>query len=74
MYKYCVASVYVDLVNTKISYYAYQNKVYGLHLVSSWKDENVLWYDTEKEAKEHRFNANDCILSFCTNHIPKFSK
>ena len=74
MYKYCVANVYVNLEGAYVTYYAYGNNQYGLHLVDDWRYNCVVWYDTEKEAMEHRINAEDCVLSFCTDYIPKFSK
>ena len=73
MYKYCVASVSVSLKSTTVTYYAFHEGAYGLHLVSSWKDEDVLWYDTEKEALGHRWNGNDCVLMMCAEYIPQFS-
>lgn len=73
MYKYCVASVRVDLEGTKVTYYAFHKSAYGLHLVSNWKDEDVMWYDTEKEALGHRWNGNDCVLMMCAEYIPQFS-
>ncbi|MGN0466218.1 MAG: hypothetical protein ACI4F9_07720 [Lachnospiraceae bacterium] len=74
MKKYCVASVCVDLerVRTYVGYYA--QGTHGLYLTSSWENENVIWYDTEDEAMEHRLNANNCVLCFCTDCIPKFKK
>lgn len=61
--KYCVAQVNTFGGKHEISFYAYTNNVYGLHRVSDWNDENVIWYDTEKEALSARFNSNDCVLS-----------
>lgn len=64
MYKYCVAQLYVNCKGEcDVSYYAYQNNIYWLHLVSDWNDENVLWYDTEEEAKKHIFNSFECVVS-----------
>lgn len=73
MFKYCVASVYVNSDGASVSYYAYQKNSYGLHNVSDWKDSSVIWYDSEKDALTHRINAEDCVLSFCTDYIPKFN-
>ena len=74
MYKYCVANVYVNLEGAHVTYYAYGNNQYGLHLIDDWRDNCVIWYDTEKEAMKHRINAEDCVLSFCIDYIPKFRK
>lgn len=73
MYKYCVASVRIDLGGTEVTYYAFREGAYGLHLVSDWKNNDVLWYDTEREALDHRWNGNDCVLMMCNEYIPKFS-
>lgn len=62
-YKYCVAQVNFIGGKHEISFYAYTNNVYGLHRVSDWNDENVIWHDTEKDAMSARFNSNDCVLS-----------
>lgn len=62
--RFCVANVYMNcLGETTVSFYAYQNNNYGLHLVSDINDENILWYDTEAEAKKHILNSWECILS-----------
>lgn len=62
IYKYCVAQVnFIGGVH-KVSYYASANNAYGLCRVSDWDDENILWYNTEKEALSQRHNANDCVL------------
>lgn len=61
-YKYCVAQVNFLKGKHEINFYAY-NKAYGLHGVSDWNDEDVVWFDTEKEALSARFNSNDCVLS-----------
>lgn len=63
MYKYCVAQVNICGRTPEVSFYAYSSNAYGLHRVYDWNDENVKWYDTEKEAMSARFNANDCVLS-----------
>ena len=62
MIKYCVASVSIYGNEHEISFLAYQKGSYGLHKVSNWDDEYVLWYDTEKEALEHRVEPNQCVL------------
>lgn len=71
--KYCVANIYVNcLGESTIGFYAY-NKAYGLHLVSSKNDDDVLWYDTLDDAKKHIINSiGECVLSFLTDYIPKF--
>lgn len=63
--KYCVASVNNYGHGHEISFLAYQKGSYGLHRVSNWDDEYVLWYDTEKEALEHRIDSNQCVLCRC---------
>lgn len=63
MFKYCVAQVNFIGCKHEVSFYASTNNVYGLYRVSDWNDENVVWYDTEKEALAARFNSNDCVLS-----------
>lgn len=64
MYKYCVAHLYVNcLGESRVSYYAYQKGPYGLHLTEDYNDENILWYETEKEAKGHILNSCECIVS-----------
>lgn len=75
-YKYCVANVYVNCIGeSMVSYYAFSNDVYGLHLIENFKDEHVLWYDTEEEARKHIFNrVGECVLSFHADYIPKFNK
>ena len=73
--KYCVAKVYANLVDTTVSYYAYQNNNYGLHLVGSWRDNDVLWYDSYEEAQKHIMNREGaCVMSFSEGCIPKFNK
>jgi len=62
MYKYCVASVYVNLEGATVSYYAYSNDAYGLHL-EDINNENVIWYNTANEAKKAIWNDNECIIS-----------
>lgn len=71
--KYCVANLYVNLQDTNVTYYAYQKGPYGLHLVNDWKDKNVIWYDSEEEAKKHILNTNECIISILEEYIPKFN-
>lgn len=62
-FKYCVAQVNFIGGKHDVSYYAYVDNVYGLrHRVSDWDDENVIWYDTEKEALSARVYPNDCVL------------
>lgn len=74
MNKYCVASVHVNSDGPSVSYYAYLNNSYGLHTVSDWKNEHVIWYDTEIEAMKNRLNPEDCVLGFCTDNIHKFKR
>lgn len=63
MYKYCVAQLNVNCKGeVRVSYYAFSNDMYGLHLVSDWNDANVIWYDTEEEAKKAIWNTNECIV------------
>lgn len=71
---YCVASVSIFCGKPDVSYYAYTNDAYGLHRVGDYKDPNVLWYKTEAEALRARWNANDCVISFCKSCIPKFQE
>lgn len=71
--KYCVANLYVDLQSANVTYYAYQKGQYGLHLTNNWKDENVIWYDSEEQAKKHILNTNECIISILEEYIPKFN-
>ena len=62
--RYCIASVRVDSTGVaSVSYYAFRNDGYGLHLVGNIEDNNVLWYDTEAEAKKRILNANDCVIA-----------
>lgn len=61
--RYCVAQVNLFGGKAEVSYYAYSNDVYGLHRVGDIHDPNVVWYDTEEEAKRAIFNSNDCVLS-----------
>ena len=60
---YCVAQVTMRGSTPDVSFYAYSNGSYGLHLVGNIDDENVLWYDTEEEAKKHIFNSFECVIS-----------
>lgn len=63
MYRYCVASVYVNsLGEAAVSYYAYREG-YWLHATSNINDLTVIWYDVEEEAMKNRINANDCVVS-----------
>jgi len=65
MYKYCVAQVYVNLVGSYVTFYAFREGAYGLHRVSDINDPDVLWYDSEAEALTHRWNACDCVVMRC---------
>ena len=62
-YKYCVAQVNMVGNVPEVSFYAFSNDGYGLHRVDDINDRNVLWYNTERKAKEHRLNSNDCVVS-----------
>lgn len=74
--KYCVANIYVNCMGeAKVTYYAYRNGAYGLHLVENKNDEYVLWYDTADEARKHIMNKEgECVMSFHTDYIPKFKR
>lgn len=61
--KYCVASVDTVGGTPHVTFYAFQEGQYGLHKVSDWDDSHVCWYDTEAEALNARWNANDCVVS-----------
>lgn len=61
--RYCVAQVDVYAGEPEVRFYAYHNNKYGLYLTDDISDPNVLWYDTEAEAKEHVLNANECVIS-----------
>lgn len=61
--RFCVAQVNLYGEKPEVSFYAYQNGPYGLHRVDDINNENVVWYDTEKEALRARFNPNDCVIS-----------
>ena len=64
MYKYCVANLHVNcLGESDVSFYAYSEGPYGLHRVNDWNDKNVLWYDTEEEAKKQIYNSCECVVS-----------
>lgn len=63
MYKYAAAEVWMRGNKPSVSFYAYSNDAYGLHRVADWDDSNVLWYDTEEEAKGMAHNSNDCVIS-----------
>lgn len=61
--RYCIASVWVDSTGVaNVSYRAFSNDGYGLHLVENIDNSNILWYDTEAEAKKHILNSNECII------------
>lgn len=65
MYKYCVAAMESNRDESNqyhAAFYAVKSG-YGLHKVGDINDEFILWYDTEKEAKQHRLNSNDCVIS-----------
>jgi hypothetical protein len=61
--RYCIASVRVGIDGkVEVTYFAFKDGAYGLHLVDDINDESVLWYETEEEAESHRLNANECIV------------
>lgn len=62
MYRYCVAEVTLLGEQPEVTYYAYFQNAYGLCLVPNIDEEHILWYDTEKEALGHRWNACDCVI------------
>lgn len=71
--KYCVAHLDANLQGANVTYYAYQKGQYGLYLVNDLKDENVIWYDLEEQAKKHILNTNECVISILEEYIPKFN-
>lgn len=73
MYKYYVASVYVNQAGVNVSYYAFKKGAYGLHKTENREDPAILYYDTEKEALEQRYNANDCVLSRYFDKVPSLT-
>ena len=61
--RFCIASLYVNCKGeVSVSYSAYNNG-YGMHWDGDWDSPDVLWYDTEEEAKKHLMNANECVIS-----------
>lgn len=67
-YKYCVAAMesnYDGSGQYHAAFYAFRNDQYGLHKTSDPNDKDIIWYDTENEAKAHIINSNDCVLSRC---------
>lgn len=72
MYLYYVASVRSNLKEVAVSYYAYKEGVYGLHLTSDINDPNILFYETEEAAKKHIFNANECVLCMLSDYVGKY--
>lgn len=63
MYKYCVAQLYVNcLGETMVTYGAYSEDAYGSHWTVDWNEDDVLWYNTEGEAKAHICNSNECVV------------
>lgn len=61
--QYCVAQLNLNCKGeASVSYLAYNNP-YGIHWDGDWNSKDVLWYDTEKEAKKHIWNANNCVIA-----------
>lgn len=63
MHKYCIAQLYVNCIGeTMVTYSAYSEDAYGSHWTVDWNEKDVVWYDTEKEAKVAIFNSNECVV------------
>lgn len=45
-----------------VTYDAYSDDAYRSHWTVDWNEDDVLWYDTEEEAKSHICNSNECIV------------
>lgn len=62
VFKYCVASVNFENGIAVVSYRAQKNSRSEFYNEYDMNDENIIWYDTEKEALNNRINPNDCVV------------